>query len=302
MNPFSSKDQFRIIPHDTLHPDLKAPAEHIKSQNIGRLAGCIIYPALSLRPGLSFMWVYTPFCVGTHHTSIRYAYKAALETVKSGDIADNSSLNDEIKSLLAEKSFSRFHINYKGDLVLHTKTNQSLSFSNLKGITLKEKESNPLLCKIQKAIHSKRPNSISYFHLEQDAQEQMDKVMHARQLRFRACMATVIVSTTLGTMAMSHHKGKAHPLGIIQCIFIGALTYTFSKPSFRVEKHTDDLWKLIQQKNDVLDIIKLKHKGLYQPTDFNKDLHLHVSTFGNINYSYKKVFTLRNQHSLNSKS
>lgn len=305
MNPISSKEQFKIILHENLHPDLKAPAEHIRNQNIARIAGCIIYPAMSLRAGLSFMWMYTPFCVGTHHTSIRYAYKAALETLKSGDIADDSSLNNEIKSMLSEKSFSRFHINYKGDLVLHAKDNQSFSLSRLKGITLLEQESNSLLRKASKVMNSVLPKmqpQVSYFHLEKDVQEQMDKVLHARQLRFRACMATVIVASTFGTFAISRHKGRNLSSGVINCIFVGLLIHTISSPSFRVKKHTQDLWNLIHQKNEVLDIVKPNYRDEYKPTDFNKDLHLYVSTFGNINYSDQRVFTLRNQHSLNSKS
>jgi hypothetical protein len=320
-----TKDQFKVISRDALHPDLQSPAMHIMGQNLGRSLGSIIYPLLSLSYDHRHMYLFTPFCVGTHHASIRFAYKAALETLKSGDIAGNPELNDEIKLKLADKSFSRFHFNWKGDLVLHMKKHNSFSLSNFKGITLlEEKEKNPLLCKVYKAMNRTFPNikpQVSYFHLEQDVQEQMDKVLHARQLRFRACMVTFIVASSLGSITkLDRMIDYMDTLELIQYLFsstliggsslalipfclIGLMIHENSASSFRVEKHANDLWNLIYQKNEFLDIVKPKYRKLYQPNDFNKDLHLHVSTFGNIKYSPEEdEFTFREQHLLKSKS
>lgn len=291
MNPDAS---FRVIRHQYLHPDLQAPALHIAGQNTARALGAIGYPALSFFKPLSSIWIYTPFCVGIHHTSIQFAYKAALETLQSGDIAADPNLNDEIKSQLAEKNFSRFHVNYRGDLVLHRKERR---FSQWKGIALQEKERSPLLKKMSGILPSIQPQ-ITYFHLEEDVQKQMDKVLYARQLRFRACMATVLVASTFGHIAIKYNLGRTHPLIKIHHISIGMAVHYFSSSIFRVGKHTHDLWVLIDQKR--LDgIIKPKHQEKY-PLSNLQELHMHVTTFGNIRYSAHDKFTFRDKHTFNA--
>jgi hypothetical protein len=295
----SIQERFLVIPHKDLHPDLKLPAVHIKFQSIGRLGGALFYPLISVL-GLPFMVFYTPVCVGTHHTSIRFAYRAALETFKAGDIVVNSDLNHEISSKLASKDLSRFHINYKGDLILHMHNSEFFSLSKFKGISLVEdQQDNLLLCKvnaIRDKIFPKLKSQISYFHLEEDIQKQAEKILTARQLRFRACMGTVLAASTLGA---SLNLLRNISMAIVPVYsFMGLITQGDSLSSFRVAKHTNDLWNLICQKNEFIDIIKPKYREFYQECDFNKDIYINISTFGNIQYSDQNSLSFRQNYLL----
>lgn len=298
----SIQKRFLIVPHKDLHPDLKSTAAHIKFQKIARIGGALLYPSLSLF-GLPFFIFFTPVCVGTHHVSIKYAYRAALEIFKSGDIVVNADLNHEIRSKMIARSLSRFHFNYKGDLVLHMDNSAPLSFSRFKGIRIHEDtKNNSLSCKLNTIKDKIFPQSkfqISYFHLEEDVQKQVKQVLTARQLRFRACMGTVLATSTLGS---SFDLLQNMSVGLTSYVFLGLIMQSVNSKSFRVSKHTNDVWKSIHQKKEFIDIIKPEYRKLYQRSDFNKDIYLTISLFGNIQYhdqnpaSFRKSYLLKQVH------
>lgn len=289
----SINQRFLVIPHKDLHPDLKLPARHIKFQNVGRLGGALFYPSISAL-GLPFMLFYTPVCVGIHHTSIRFAYRAALETFKAGDIVFNSDLNHEIRSKLASKNISRFHFNYKGDLILHIHNPEPFSLSKFKGISVvKDSQNNLLLSKvnaIRDKIFPKSKSQISYFHLEEDIQKQVEKILTARQLRFRACMGTTLAASALG---VGYDLFRNISITLPLWCSLGLIIQSDNFSSFRVAKHTNDLWNLIRQKNEFIDIIKPKYREYYQQCDFNKDMYINISTFGNISYYDQNSLSFR---------
>lgn len=294
----SINQRFLVIPHKDLHPDLKLPAKHIKFQNMGKLGGALFYPSISAL-GLPFMLFYTPVCVGTHHTSIRFAYRAALETFKAGDIVVDSDLNHEIISKLASKDISRFHINYKGDLILHIHNPEPFSLSKFKGISVVEDPQNNLLLSkvnaIRDKIFPKSESQISYFHLEEDIQKQVEKILTARQLRFRACMGTALAASALG---VGYDLFRNLSISLPLWCSMGLIIQSGNLSSFRVAKHTNDLWNLIRQKIEFIDIIKPKYMEHYQQCDFNKDMYISISTFGNISYYDQKSLSFRQNYLL----
>ena len=285
--------QFIIIPHKDLHPDLKSPAEHVKYQNWARIGGAFLYPLISMF-GFPSMILWTPFCVGTHHTSLRFAYKAALESFKLGDIVMDPHLNQELREKMAAKKLSRFHINYRGDLVVHLEAPATFSLSKFKGISFQETTQNNSFMHrintIRNQVFSKGTSEISYFHLEEDIQKQVGRTLIARQLRFRACMGTVLVSSILGA---SHDILTKASVLLPIYISTALVIQGDNLPNFKVEERTDDLMNLIFQKNAFTDLIKPKYRALYQKNDFNEKSYIYLSTIGNIRFSDKIPFSFR---------
>lgn len=286
--------KFIQIPYEKLHGDMKTPAQNFYYQNLGRAGGAFLYPLLELFgcPGIIF---YAPVCVGTHWMATRYAYQAARATLQSGDITTSSEVDCKVKKLIDDKMISGFHFNYRGDLVLHVGKPSTVSLMRFKGISLEEKEENyPLFCNINAIRDRLLPASksqISYYQLEPDAQKQVNQILTARRLRFRACLATGCATGFLGNMFMPIKDFISFPLYFGG----GSTTIGLISPMFKVAKHTNDLWSLIQKKDALIEIIQPKQRHLYQHIDF-KNMYLTVSTFGNLSFSKEKPYSLRNSH------
>lgn len=297
------RERFLMIPNADLHPDLKLPAYHIKFQNFARIGGTLLYPLASIC-GLSFAYLWAPVCVGTHHASMRFAYQAALEILKSGDITHNPESNHEIKATLNTGKITRFHFNWKGDLWLHLDAPNTFCLARFKGIAFSEKPTeNPLSHKINSLIGQIFPHSgsqFSYFHLEEDVQCQVDIILRARQLRFRTCMGTVLVASILGKCRDILDNDLPAMLfdlpsfGIYIAMGISINAQSFA--NCRVSKHTQELWYIIRQKGDLINLIKPQYRGYYAKGDFRRDGYLCLSTFGNIRYSFQKPVSLRQTH------
>jgi hypothetical protein len=320
-----AENQFLIFSFKDLHQDLKLPAEQIKVQNVLRLAGALVYPLFSIC-GLPFFLLWTPICVGTHHAFSRFAYWAALDAFKAGDILVDPDLNHEIKLKMASRKVYRFHINYNGDLVIHMNQPMFFSLSKFKGIdVLKEPESNLITNKINAVKTKLFPNAnsqISYFHLEDDIQKQVQSVMIARQLRFRVSMGSALAGSLIvasywvncdllkDLVITFHVLGSSYecaPYAFLQKIAIATIPlflvsmlsnhniklFDKHKDDFSLTKYTDNLWDSIHKKNEFRDIIKPKFRDFYQQSDFKTIEYLSISTFGNIQYYDRNSFSFR---------
>lgn len=290
------QQHFFVIPHQHLHPDLQSIANRIKYENMARIGGSIFYPCLSIL-GMPSIIFWTPVCVGAHHTTIRYCYKVALESLNAGDISNDSDLNQVIMDKIITKKIARFHINYKGDIVLHKNSKKLFCISKFKGVNLlkKEKIFSPLekINAIKHRIFPHLQSEVSFFHLEEDVQRQVKKILKARQLRFRACMGTIITATCLGTISDVLRNAISYlPL----YISLGGGMQGVNFSDFKVSQHTNDLWNLIHQKKSWKEIIKLKYQNNYLYTDFKEPMYFYLSMTGNLKYSKQSYFSFRKKH------
>lgn len=286
------------VAYNELHPDLKKVAQTVRAQSLARLGGAILYPTAGLLAE-SCIAFYMPLCVGTHHAAIRFAYQAGLEILRSGDIMIHSKLNSELEKKMAAKEISRFHINYKGDLVLHAKTDKVFSLNSFKGISLQEKTTRNFIAH-KKIFDQIAPNpefEISYFHIEEAIRSQLDKVLKARQLRFRTCMGMALTSGMIGEscgIALGHFLSKDIGHGSYLGGTLGLSTGFCILLDINVSGQTDKLWKTISKKNELMDIIGPKYKDLYRKNDFSA-VSLSLSTLGNIQFSKGPHFSFRKQ-------
>ena len=123
----------------------------------------------------------------------------------------------------------------------------------------------------------------------------MDKVLVARQLRFRAYMLSGLATSIFGT--------RSNLLGSISdspplCFLSGLMLASFLQQSLELGVQMDDLWKLMSEKKASKTIIHPKYAYLYPNFNDDSEKYICVNIFGNIEFRNDKSFLLRSGHLL----
>ncbi len=274
-------EQIKIL-NDELHPELKCVGDRIGGQIATRFLGALLYPAVGFTGQFPWLMAWGPVCVGTHHIAIHSFYPAARALLQSGEVVKDQIQNKEVVQLINDKKINRFHFTYNGNLILHLDTFSRLSFEHLKGAPLQvemsiyEHKLNAFMIHSNEANKSKN-NKISYFHLNDEVQNQVNKILRARKFRFRAIMGTVMFTSVAGTLtALKQEMMPFFP------VFISAGLFQLGNVSFfGVGRHSGDLAEMVRKMNKFTDIIHPKYKHLY-PESFELGNCFYVTLLGNI--------------------
>ncbi len=297
------------IPNEKLHPTIKKIANVVRVENIGRLAGAVLYPSLSLLSasgggGLSYFFLFTPVCVGLHHLAIKDAYQTGRTLIRDGCVTESDDyLNEHIKAEIEKKdSNSRYYINFEGDLIFTTneaKKTTKFSLEHFKGISLSVQNPHSII-NAKVLPHRDSSNSISYFHLNSEIQNQVEKILEARRRRFRYPLMLSIAGSFLGgTFELSNEifdKWSHFSGSRVGCITATGAAIGLCTNVNGVQRETDKLWNMLDALGGIKKVISSQFTNQY--SNLNEDLYLKVSTFGNIDFSTEKTFSLRNTHLL----
>lgn len=269
--------------------------QHLRSQRTGMLLGTLFYPTIALITRVPYVAMGSLFCVGTHFISSRLAYLAAQqELILGAKISNDEKLDQTIRSQISKGEISRFYFDINGKLIFLTNPS---GFSSLKGMPLY-----PVQNKSQKHIpdsidfYSQRifEDQISKFHLDDETRTQVDRIMQARSLRFRAGISFIAATGILSKIVYGN---------FITGAFVGGFTHLATLPSYRVHVYTYLFWQYLSKKENLQEIVQPRYHEYY-PHMFEKGKSgsLNITMFGNIRFSDKPSFFNACRYSVESKN
>ncbi|MBA3285966.1 MAG: hypothetical protein H0U27_13035 [Nitrosopumilus sp.] len=314
-----------VVSRESLQPMLQATFTNcIVPNRIYSICGLIFYPTIGYLIKIPPIALSSIFCVGMHSTAIRNGYCALKEEVLEGRIVNDEYENKKILDLINDNRISRVHYDVKGNLIFN---NGDSIFNSYKGISITKNHhsaspKNRIRSYSNKLIYVILPreedfllgNRISYFHLSDEAQTQVDKITKARQNRFRGGMSQLCSAIFFGMCFDYFHKVTVdhirkvqappkiiHICGLklcvdlqklkpkmprslisIRCVF-ALLLHCLTSPIYGVNEKTKNFGHYLKG-NDLANIIrKEKHetyeKKIYVSSEASK---IYIDMFGNI--------------------
>lgn len=279
-----SQPKALVLPRASMPSHLDSTYDQVVYQRIARLGGSLLYPLMSLMttnvPFAMGLIGYMPFCVVLHHLSVKKAIESVSDLIKQDKLLPNESDNVDLKAWIKAEGIDSVSFNTQGDLVLFKQEELSLLADRLTlldraKLNGKADELTFVPWSRDEVPYLFRSETINFFHLNKEVQQQVSRVMRERSKRFRGPLIFGAAGYSLSFLSpiFVGFRGRA--------LLSGMLLGAYSTKT-EVGQETMALKELIAEKHSLEEIVADGYLDEYPTLKEKKEVALVVNIFGDI--------------------